>query len=95
MTTEVESGDSDLFPPSKRAYGDLKAKRTEALPKHSLFGTTLERLTETEKQQLRDLDINKFCSDIDKERKLRERRYKLTIPEHLQQQISGKIVTQY
>ena len=77
---------------SERAYGDLKSKRTESLPKHSLFGTTLETLTEVEKQQLRDLDINKFCNDIDKERRLRERRYKLTIPDHLQEQISGNFV---
>lgn len=74
----------------KDAWRGYVVKRTEAMPKNSLFGTALEK---TDPKLLEFIDNKAYQDDVMKERKEKANQYDHKLPDSMRN-ISGKR-TQY
>lgn len=61
-----------------------RGQRTQAMPKHSLFGAELEHFNKDEQKAIKEIDLKKFQEDQNQERLTQQTRYKSKLPPYLQ-----------
>ena len=83
MAAEVEAA------PMKEERYDHRAKRTKAVPKHTLYGSVLERLDDEEVVSLRKMDMKEIEKKDQRERQEKRDRYKPKLPPSLQGRVRG------
>ena len=85
MATDIQIAGPDHGPDLEvdRSWFGQRAKRTEAMPKNSLFGADLEIFQDAEVENRRQLDIKQFQKDVEKQRLQKQRRYHTTLPDYL------------
>ena len=83
MAAEVQSA------PEKEERYDHRAKRTQAIPKHTLFGSVMERLDDDEVSSVRKINTKEVEKQDMLDRKARRDRYKPKLPSSMKGQIPG------
>lgn len=85
---------ADVMPaqqnPVKEERYDHRAKRTQAIPKRTLFGSVIERLDEDDKKSLLQIDVKELENTQRRERIERKNRYKPKLPDYIKNQLPGK-----
>ena len=72
-------------PDPSRTWLGQRSKPTQAIPKHSLLGASLEIFKKDERDEVSQIDVKKYQEEINKERRAKQERYKKTLPEYLKQ----------
>ena len=80
MSVEVETGNH-----GNTKWADTRSKRTKAVPKHTLFGSTLERFNQDEMKEVNKIDMEAFNADQEKARQGNRRTRRQDSPRKSQQ----------
>jgi hypothetical protein len=79
-------------PPSAGSH--YSARKSQALPKHSLFGCNLEIHSKEEELALKGHDMSALDAKRTQERWLKQNKYVPSLPENVKNQLPGMFILQ-